>query len=339
MALGAAEDNVRAADLVTAKAAMSRLRLAGFTSVRMTSNWRPGLLAPTAGELQVLRNVEAAARLSGVKVYLSVYHPGSATTPLDATAQTEFAQYAAAIARALPSFDDVIVGNEPNLNRFWLPQFAPDGSNASAPAYLQLLARTYDALKAVDPGAPRVGRRPRAARRRPARRRSPDVLSHRVPQGARRRVPRQRPDAARDGRPRVPSVPGQLVAEPGLPAPELDDHRPRRLRQARGAARGGLRRDGPAGLLSADPLRRVRDRVGRARREEEPLHRHRADDHEARRRAPAGGGLRSRPAARVLPAHRRGRPPLPYRGRARARRAGSRACTTRTRRRRRASGP
>ena len=151
MAFGAAEDNVRAADLVTAKAAMTRLRLAGFTSVRMTSNWRPGLVAPTAGELQVLRNVEGAARLSGVKVYISVYHPGSATTPLDATAQAEFAAYTAAIARALPSFDDVIVGNEPNLNRFWLPQFAPDGSNASAPAYLQLLARTYDALKAVDP--------------------------------------------------------------------------------------------------------------------------------------------------------------------------------------------
>jgi hypothetical protein len=37
------------------------------------------------------------------------------------------------------------------LNRFWLPQFAPDGSNASAPAYLGLLAKTYDALKAVDP--------------------------------------------------------------------------------------------------------------------------------------------------------------------------------------------
>ena len=134
MAFGAAEDNVRAADLVTAKAAMTRLRLAGFTSVRMTSNWRPGLVAPTAGELQVLRNVEGAARLSGVKVYVSVYHPGSATTPLDATAQAEFAAYTAAIARALPSFDDVIVGNEPNLNRFWLPQFAPDGSNASAPA-------------------------------------------------------------------------------------------------------------------------------------------------------------------------------------------------------------
>jgi hypothetical protein len=151
MSLGAAEDHVRAPDLVTAKARMSQLRLAGFTSVRITSNWQPGLVAPTAGELQVLRNVEAAARLSGVKVYVSVYHPGSRTTPLDMTAQAEFAQYAAALARALPSFDDIIVGNEPNLNRFWLPQFAADGSNASAPAYLQVLARTYDALKAVDP--------------------------------------------------------------------------------------------------------------------------------------------------------------------------------------------
>ena len=120
----------------------------------------------------MLRNIEAAARLSGVRVYVSVYHPGSRTTPLEPTAQVEFAQYAAALAAALPSFDDIIVGNEPNLNRFWLPQFAPDGSNASAPAYLQLLARTYDALKAVDPGlrvwggalAPRGADRPEGTR-------------------------------------------------------------------------------------------------------------------------------------------------------------------------------
>jgi len=151
MALGAAEDAVRAPDLVTAKAKMTELRLAGMTAVRVTSNWRPGLTAPTAGELEILHNVEAAARLSGVKVYVSVYSPGSATTPLDPVAQAQFGQYAAALAVALPSFDDIIVGNEPNLNRFWLPQFAPDGSIASAPAYLGLLAKTYDALKAVDP--------------------------------------------------------------------------------------------------------------------------------------------------------------------------------------------
>jgi hypothetical protein len=151
MSLGAAEDIVRSPDLVTARAKMAQLRLAGFTAVRVTSNWLPGLTAPTAHELTVLRNVEAAARLSGVKVYVSVYHPGSRTTPLELSDQTDFARYAAALARAIPTFDDIIVGNEPNLNRFWLPQFGLNGANASAPAYLQLLGRAYDALKAADP--------------------------------------------------------------------------------------------------------------------------------------------------------------------------------------------
>ena len=306
MTLGAAEDNVRAPDLVTAKAKMAQLRLAGFTAVRVTSNWLPGSSAPTADELTVLRNVEAAARLSGVKVYVSVYHPGSRTTPLEPAAQAEFAQYAAALAERIPTFDDVIVGNEPNLNRFWLPQFGLDGANASAPAYLSLLARTYDALKAVDPTlrvwggalAPRGGDRPDGD---PA-----DVLPHRLHPGDGRRVPRERPHAARDGRARVPPVPGQLVAEPGLPAPALDVDRARGLRQARRAARGGVRRDGPGRLDAADPLRRVRDRVGRARGQAEPLLGHRADDDEAGRRVEAGGGVRSRPPARVLPADRRG---------------------------------
>jgi hypothetical protein len=151
MALGAAEDVVRAPDLPTAQAKMAQLRLAGFTAVRVTSNWLPGLVAPTADELRELRNVEIAARLNAVQVYVSVYNPGQKTTPLSAVEQSQFAQYTAAIAADLPSIDGIIVGNEPNLNRFWLPQFAEDGSNASAPAYLALLAQTYDALKAVDP--------------------------------------------------------------------------------------------------------------------------------------------------------------------------------------------
>jgi hypothetical protein len=151
MTLGLAEDAVRAPDLPTAEAKMAQLRLAGFTAVRVTTNWEPGLTAPDADELRELRNVETAADLNGVEVYVSVYNVGQRTTPLDTTAQSQFAQYAASVARLLPSFDQIIVGNEPNLNRFWLPQFAPDGSNASAPAYLSLLAQTYDALKAVDP--------------------------------------------------------------------------------------------------------------------------------------------------------------------------------------------
>lgn len=130
---------------------MTLLRLAGFRAVRITSSWLPGQTAPTEAEASVLRNVSAAAALSGVEVYVSVYHPGSRTTPLTAEARTEFASYAAALVRANPSFRHVIVGNEPNLNRFWLPQFAEDGNGASAPAYLALLAEAYDAVKAASP--------------------------------------------------------------------------------------------------------------------------------------------------------------------------------------------
>ena len=151
MSFGAAEDVVRAPDLVSAKAKMTVFRLAGYTSIRITSQWLPGQVAPLDPELVTLRNVAAAAQLSGVRVYLSVYPPGSRSTPLTPEAREQFAAYLTVLVQQLPSVDDWIVGNEPNLNRFWLPQFNPDGTNAASPAYLALLARSYDALKAVDP--------------------------------------------------------------------------------------------------------------------------------------------------------------------------------------------
>ena len=151
MSFGAAEDVVRAPDLVSAKAKMTLFSLAGFSAIRVTSQWLPGQVAPPESELEILRNVAGAAQLTGVKVYLSVYPPGSRSTPLTPEAREQFAGYLTVLAQQLPSIDDVIIGNEPNLNRFWLPQFNPDGTDAAAPAYLALLARSYDALKAVDP--------------------------------------------------------------------------------------------------------------------------------------------------------------------------------------------
>ncbi len=150
--LGVAEDTVKQPDPVVAQVKMRLLRLAGFSAVRITSQWLPGDLAPPNDQLEMLRTVTGAAQLAGVRVYVSVYQPGSKTTPLTPEARAEFTQYSAALVQAVPAIDDVIVGNEPNLNRFWLPQFNPDGSNAAAPAYLALLAPVYDAIKAVDPG-------------------------------------------------------------------------------------------------------------------------------------------------------------------------------------------
>jgi hypothetical protein len=151
MQLGAAEDVVRAPDLATATAKMTLLRLAGFSSVRVTSQWLGTETAPSAAELTILKNVAGAAQLSAVRVYLSVYPAGSRVTPLTPESRELFAAYVTSLKQQLPSVKDVIVGNEPNLNRFWLPQFNPDGSDAAAPAYLALLARSYDAVKAVDP--------------------------------------------------------------------------------------------------------------------------------------------------------------------------------------------
>ncbi len=152
LTVGAVEDDVRLSSPVEAEARMALFRVSGFRAVRVTSFWQPGQTKPSDTELGILGNVAEAASRNGVRLYVTVMHPGSRTTPLTDESRGEFAANAAALVRAVPGARHVIVGNEPNLNRFWLPQFGLDGSSVSAPAYLALLERTYDALKAVSPG-------------------------------------------------------------------------------------------------------------------------------------------------------------------------------------------
>ena len=172
LVVGAVEDDVRAATAVEAEARMAEFRLDGYRAVRVTSYWRPGLTSPSDDELTVLRNVSDAGLRNGVLVFVTVMSPGSATTPLTADARADFASYAAAIVGGVPSLTRVIVGNEPNLNRFWLPQFNLDGSSAAPAAYLALLARTYDATQgSVSPGCASTG--PRCRREGPTVRTAP----------------------------------------------------------------------------------------------------------------------------------------------------------------------
>jgi hypothetical protein len=90
-------------------------------------------------------------RADDTRIFLGVYHPGSATTPLTPEARADFAAYVTSLLRDAPEIRDVVIGNEPNLNRFWLPQFDEDGENVAAPAYLALLIEVYDAVKQGDP--------------------------------------------------------------------------------------------------------------------------------------------------------------------------------------------
>src|SRR5215203_6567301 len=80
--IGSSEDAVKNTSLVQAKARMSILRLAGFDSVRVTSIWWPGETKPDEREIAELRNTVAAARLNGIRIFVSVYHNGNRTTPL-----------------------------------------------------------------------------------------------------------------------------------------------------------------------------------------------------------------------------------------------------------------
>jgi hypothetical protein len=155
--IGATEDAVRSPTLADSRAQMDLLRLAGFRGVRVTQVWAPGQTAMSAEDAAILRNVTTAAKLDGVEVLTSVMAYGSATTPLTDQDQADFAAYAASVVTTDPDVRHVIVGNEPNLNRYWLPQFDADGGDAAAAAYESLLAKTYDAIKAVAPQVEVIG--------------------------------------------------------------------------------------------------------------------------------------------------------------------------------------
>ena len=155
--VGAADDGARSLDPLTVKAKLDLAALAGLGAVRMTFVWSPGVTAVGGDDLRVLRNAAAAAQLDGVRLIVSVYNGDRRTTPLSSRARGEFAEFAASIVRAAPSVRDVIVGNEPNLNRFWMPQFGRGGIDLAAGAYERLLARTYDALKSVSPAVNVIG--------------------------------------------------------------------------------------------------------------------------------------------------------------------------------------
>lgn len=144
--VGAVEDS---AQFGNAQQAMQLAASSGLRAIDLSAVWHRGLTAPPAPQLVALRTAAAAAHADGIRPIVSVYSL-SGDTPLTAADRADFASFAASIPRAVPLVTDVIVGNEPNLNLFWLPQYGPGGTDAAATAYEALLAQTYDALKSVD---------------------------------------------------------------------------------------------------------------------------------------------------------------------------------------------
>ena len=272
---------------------MTLFRLAGFTSVRITSQWHRVETAPPATELAILtqrRRRGAALRRTGLRLRLSAgleRRRRSRPRP-----QRQFAEYLARSTqpcRRRQRHRRQRAEPEPLLAAAVQPRRHRRG-RACLPrrCWRRRTTRSRRSTRRA-----RLGRRARATRRRQAGHRSRHALADRVHPRPGRRVPGQRPDAPiMDGFAFHPYG-GQLRQSPDTPHPNsttigLADY------ESSSRASAGVRRDRAGRVDAADPLRRVRRRVATSRREDEGLHRHRAGDDQAGRRDDAGRPTTSR---------------------------------------------
>jgi hypothetical protein len=127
----------------------------GMRENRITITWDPA--APTTIEReQALQLYLPLASLRGIRVIFAVTPARADSITSSPGAPGQYAAFLAHLARTFPTVKDYVVGNEPNQPRFWQPQFRR-GAAVSPTAYYSLLARSYDALKAVDPSITVIG--------------------------------------------------------------------------------------------------------------------------------------------------------------------------------------
>jgi len=128
----------------------------GLRENRIAVKWdsnQPTAIGNEAGIGRAL--AEAGSR--GVNVVLSLYPLRPRALTDSAAAPAQFAAWTAIVARRFPTVRDFIVGNEPNVNSFWQPQYGPNAKSISCATYTGVLAASYDALKSVNAGIDVIG--------------------------------------------------------------------------------------------------------------------------------------------------------------------------------------
>jgi hypothetical protein len=129
------------------------LKGANLSEERWAMVWDPS--NPTViGELPFLVRSAPQAQADHVNVVLALYSKRSRYHN-----PRLFCGWAAAVASSVKQWgiNDFIVGNEPNIRSFWVPQRNAKGKDVAAAAYEALLARCYDAIKKVNPNARVIG--------------------------------------------------------------------------------------------------------------------------------------------------------------------------------------
>jgi hypothetical protein len=128
----------------------SRLTAAGLRKSRITVLWDPDRPTEIA-DRAFLERVVPLAPQHGAEVVFVIYPNRARALTESPEALDRFVAYLQIVARAFPQVRQIIVGNEFNQPRFFQPQFGPDGSPFAGAFFAGLMARAYDALKAVDP--------------------------------------------------------------------------------------------------------------------------------------------------------------------------------------------
>ena len=128
----------------------------GATENRITVRWDPKR-PETILEQSFLDQALPVAKENGIRVVFHVFPISPTSLTSSATASEKFAAFLTQLATAYPDVRDFVIGNEPNQPRFQRPQFSPSGRGLAAPVYAGLLARSYDALKEVDPAIRVIG--------------------------------------------------------------------------------------------------------------------------------------------------------------------------------------
>ena len=135
---------------------MALARRAGFQVIVLSSVWTRGATEPSPAEVYSLKTAVDVAQRAGIQPIVAVYSFGG-ETPLTARARAEYTVYAVSLLERIPELRYISLGNEPNSNMFWMPQFGPGGSDAAAAGYFKLLELAYPAVKKASPHVTVIG--------------------------------------------------------------------------------------------------------------------------------------------------------------------------------------
>jgi hypothetical protein len=155
LSVGVADDGGKLADDGGAWF-VGQMREAGLQENRITIHWNPDQPA-TIPEKEQLDRYVATAAANGIRIVILISPTRARALTSSAGAVTQFVQFVVQVARSYPQVKEIGVGNEPNQPRFWQPQFSSSGRSLACGAYERVLARAYDALKAVDKGITVIG--------------------------------------------------------------------------------------------------------------------------------------------------------------------------------------